>query len=294
MNEAVTLELSGAIMRRAGANLAGPLSFRSTAGRLGLVGDSSPLLDALTGRAQLTAGSARVVGCELERALASGVVGLAASDSPVPASFTTAEYLEYAARLSHGSTARAATETRRALQRFGLADLASRKLEALADYQRRALCIALSTLTSPSLVWLDAPLSGLDAPSAEYVSRLCAEAALQARVVIANPWPLTTSFERALLETCEELLLIEDGKLLVQGPPSQLFQATGHYLVTVTGDQLEAFGAALRDAGCRLQPRADAGHWSLELPQAASTDLVLDLALEHRVIVLELEPVYAH
>jgi len=277
----------------AGALSSAPLSVRSSAHRLGLVGDWEPLFQLLSGRTEAASGSAKILGCELEAALSSGVLGFSACDVPLPSSFTVTEYLRHAARLSHGSASRAVHDAQRALDRYGLAELAKRKLGDLMLYQQRALGIALSTLTAPAVVCLEAPLRKLDAPSADYIARLCGEAAAHSRVLLSAAMPSSPSPERSLLDACDELLVQKQGALLAQGAPSSVFAPGTRYFLSVKGPTIVAFSGALRAAGVRLDARAPSGSFSVELPAGgASSDLLLDTALEHGLTVLELEPLF--
>jgi ABC-type multidrug transport system ATPase subunit len=291
---APTLELRQFAARSAGAAWATPLSLRSDAERIGLVGDWEPLFQRLVGRPEAASGSAKVLGCELELTISRGILGFAACDALLPGSFTVTEYLTHAARLSHGSASRARHDAQRALERYGLSELAKRKLEGLVLYQRRALGIALATLTAPAVVCLEAPLRGLDAPSAEYIARLCGEAAAHARVLLSAALPGSASPERSLLDTCDELIVVRLGALVTQGPPSSVFTAGVRYSLAVKGPQIAAFAQALREAGVGLEPLQQTGSFSVELPggASASTDLLLDAALDHGLIVLELEPLF--
>ena len=288
-----TIELRGAIVRSAGAALTDALSCSSSAARVGLVGDWSALLKALTGRAQLTGGSAHVLGHELGSALRDGVVGLALCDPPLPEAFTVSEYLEHAARLSHGSLVRAQRETKQTLERFGLNEIAPRKLAQTTLFQRRALGVALANLSSPPVVWLESPLRGLDDAAADYVARLCAEAGTHSHLILSAPLPHAPSAERSLLETCDELLRLERGLLIAQGSPAHVLAASGRYLLSVSGENTAAYSNALRTAGCVVTSRDRAGDYVVELPQSGNTDVLLDTALEQHVIVVELEPVLA-
>jgi ABC-type multidrug transport system ATPase subunit len=288
-----TLELRQFAMRSGGAAWGAPLSLRSDAQRLGLVGDWEPLFQLLMGSAEATSGSAMVLGCELESAIAQGIMGFAACDAPLPGGFTVTEYLRHAARLSHGSTSRAAHDTQRALDRYGLAELAKRKIAELALYQRRALGIALSTLTAPAVVCLEAPLRGLDAPSADYIARLCYEAGAHCRVLLSAAVPSSPSAERSLLDRCDELFVRSRGALVAHGAPGSVFAARARYSLKVKGAQVAEFSRALADAGVQLERRSLSDDFSVALPESVSTDLLLDTAIEHELIVLELEPLLA-
>jgi ABC-type cobalamin/Fe3+-siderophores transport system ATPase subunit len=290
---APTLELRQLAVRSAGAAWATPLSVRSDARRIGLVGDWEPLFQLLTGRAEASGGSAHILGCALESAISCGVLGFAACDALLPVSFTVVEYLRHAARLSHGSTRRAVHDAQRALDRYGLAELAKKKLAELALYQQRALAIALSTLTAPAVVCLEAPVHGLDAASADYIARLCSEAAAHSRVLLSAALPSSPSAERSLLDACDEVLVRRHDGVLTSGAPNAVFAVGASYSLSVKGPQFAAFCRALSAAGVRFEPRTPAGSLSVEIPEGGSTDLLLDAALEHGLIVLELEPLIA-
>ena len=291
---APTIELVQFAVCAAGAQWSLPLSLRSDARRVGLIGDWEQLLQLLTGSAQASRGSARVLGCELETAVSSGVLGFAACDPPLPLSFTVSEYLRHAARLSHGSASRAVHDTARALDRYGLGELAKRKLGELALYQQRALGIALATLTAPTVVYLETPLRGLDAPSADYIARLCGEAAAHGRVLLSAALPSSPSAERSLLDSCEELFVQRQGTLVAHGAPSAVFGVFARYSLAVKGERIADFSATLRSAGVEIEPRDQPGSFVVELPASAGvgSDLLLDAALDHDLIVLELEPLF--
>ncbi|HYP78353.1 MAG TPA: hypothetical protein VER12_20415 [Polyangiaceae bacterium] len=292
---AATLELRQFTVRSAGTTWKGRLDLVSNAERVALVGDWAPLFQVLNGRASVASGSGSFLGCGLEAALSSGLVGFAACDPALPGSFTVMEYLRHAARLSHGSSSRAVHDATRTVDRFGLAELAPRKLAELALYQRRALGIAMASSTAPRLVCLEAPLRGLDAASAEYIARLCLEAARHGRLVWSATLPGGPSPERSLLDACDELFVLEHGALVAHGAPSAVFAAGARYSLQVKGPRIQDFLAELRSAGVRLEAQAEVGRFNVELPAAGSesTDLLLDSALHHGLTVLELVPVFA-
>src|SRR5689334_19270761 len=109
-DSAPTLDLRQFMPRAPGASWSSPISLRADAPRVGLVGDWQPLFELLVGRAETFGGTATVLGCALESAVSRGVLGYAACDPPLPGSFSVTEYLQHAARLSHGSASRAVGE----------------------------------------------------------------------------------------------------------------------------------------------------------------------------------------
>jgi len=289
---APTLELRQFAVRSAGPAWAAPLSLRSTAQRVALVGDWDPLFQVLSGRAEVASGEASILGNPLESAISGGILGFAACDPPLPGSFTVNEYLVHAARLIHGSLNRARQDAQRTLERYGLVELTKRKLAELVSHQRRALGIALATLTAPPVVCLETPLRGLDAPSADYIARLCGEAAAHSRLVLSSNLPASPSPERSLLDTCDDLFVVARGELLARGAPSAVFAASSRYTLCVTGDNIAAYASALGVQGVRVEARTEPGRFHVELPQTGteSSDVLLDTALEQGVIIVELEP----
>jgi sodium transport system ATP-binding protein len=291
--EPVTLELRDVTIRRAGSALLTSLSVRSDAHRLGLIGDWEPLFQALTGRAQLSSGSAQLMGCPLERALSRNVVGFAPCDAPLPGSFSVLEYLRHAARLSHGSPARALSDSKRALEQYRLEELATRKLGQLALFERRALAIVCAALSTPPVLCLETPLRGLDAEPADYIARLCNEAAKRSRVIASASFPSAPSPEHALLDACQELCVLSRGALVGQGTPTQILAPSTRYWLSVSGAKAGTFSALLEAAGCRLRERDGLGRYLVDLPESGTSDLLLDAARASELVVLELRPLSA-
>ena len=291
--EPATLELRDVTIRRAGSALLTSVSLRTDAQRVGLVGDWEPLFEALTGHAQVASGSAQFLGVELRQALARNVVGFAPCDPALPGSFSVLEYLRHAARLSHGSPARALADSKRALEEYRLSELATRKLSQLARFERRALGIVCASLSAPPVLCLETPLRGLDAEPADYIARLCTEAAKRSRLIVSANFPRAPSPEHALLDACQELCVISRGAVLAQGAPNQILAPSTRYLLCVRGAKAAAFSGVLEAAGCRLSESGGPGRYLVELPEGGSSDLLLDAALGSQLVVLELRPLSA-
>jgi ABC-type multidrug transport system ATPase subunit len=220
------------------------------------------------------------------------VVGFAPCDPPLPGSFSVLEYLRHAARLSHGSPARALADSKRALDEYRLSELAPRKLSELALFERRALGIVCASLSAPALLCLETPLRGLDAEPADYIARLCSEAAKRSRVIVSAHFPSAPSPEHALLDACQELCVLSRGAVLAQGAPKQILAPSTRYSLRVHGAKTAAFSGVLEAAGCRLSEQGP-GRYLVELPESGTSDLLLDAALASELVVLELRPLSA-
>jgi ABC-2 type transport system ATP-binding protein len=122
------------------------------------------------------------------------------------------EQIEYFARL-HGMTeidARAATEAW--LERVGVADRATSKVEALSLGNQQRVQLAAALVNDPELLVLDEPMSGLDPAGVEAIGAILAEEAA------AGPGVLFSSHQLDLVEhLCESVVIIDHGQLVVEG-----------------------------------------------------------------------------
>ena len=154
----------------------------------------------------------------------------------------------------------------------------------------RATCASLS---APPVLCLETPLRGLDAEPADYIARLCTEAAKRSRLIVSANFPRAPSPEHALLDACQELCVISRGAVLAQGAPNQILAPSTRYLLCVRGANAAAFSGVLEASGCRLSEQSGPGRYVVELPTSGSTDLLLDAALASQLVVLELRPLSA-
>jgi len=295
--DVATLELRAARFRDGAEALTSALTLRSSARVVGLVGEWGALFRALTGA--VVEGEARVRAVALGSALARGVVGFAPCDPELPPSFTVQEYLEHAARLVHGARRRATNEAQRALAIFELDASSRQKLGPIALADRRALVLAAAALNQPELCLVEAPLRGLDAPSADRLVRACARVAEHSRLVVSCEPPTTPSPARALLDLCEELFWLEDGKLIAQGVPDAVLASGSRHRITFAGARNQALEEALVGAGCPLAFRDEGavnGHpatrYIVELSPDMTAHTLLEAARSKGFAVLELEPLH--
>ncbi|MBO0839328.1 MAG: ATP-binding cassette domain-containing protein [Sciscionella sp.] len=167
-----------------------------------------------------TAGEATVAGVDL-RANPAGVrrkIGYVAQSGGSAADVTVAEELELQARLyrlSKMDTARRVTELCEQLDLSGLRD---RPCKTLSGGQRRRLDIALGLVHQPKLVFLDEPTTGLDPQSRanlwEHIRALRDDHGVTVF--------LTTHYLDEADALSDRLLVIDNGKIVAEGTPSEL------------------------------------------------------------------------
>ena len=169
------------------------------------------------------------------------------------------EQIEYLARL-HGMSAHdAQNATTTWLERVGIADRATDKVEALSLGNQQRVQLAAALVHEPELLVLDEPLSGLDPAGVDAIGAVLVEQAAAGRGV------LFSSHQLDLVEhLCESVDIIEKGRLVASGPVEELETAGKKRLVVrVEGDREGAWAANLPgttisriDGGLvRLHPR---------------------------------------
>jgi ABC-2 type transport system ATP-binding protein len=128
------------------------------------------------------------------------------------------ENLLYAARIYGTAGGGLRRRVEAALRRFGLpADAIDRPLRQLSRGQQQKVAIARSVLTTPSLLLMDEPTTGLDPRSKREVQRLVAE--LRAESVTTL---LCTHDMEEAEALCDRVLLMDHGRVLADGSPSAL------------------------------------------------------------------------
>ncbi len=142
------------------------------------------------------------------------------------------EQIEYFSQ-QHGLTAReAAAAATRWLERMGLADRASSKLEELSHGNQQRVQLAVALAHDPELLVLDEPFSGLDPIGIRTMRDVIHDRAAAGVGVIFS------SHQLDLVEdVCEDVVIIARGRIVAAGPIDELKARSGrrHLDVEVAG-----------------------------------------------------------
>lgn len=131
---------------------------------------------------------------------------------------STWENLLYAARLYDTAGRGLRRRVEEALARFGLArNTIDRPLRQLSRGQQQKVAIARSVLTSPSLLLMDEPTTGLDPRSKREVQRMVAELRDESVTTLL----CTHDMEEAEV-LCDRVLVMDRGRVLADGSPAAL------------------------------------------------------------------------
>jgi ABC-2 type transport system ATP-binding protein len=109
------------------------------------------------------------------------------------------------------------------LERVGLADKAASLTEKLSGGQAQRLSIACALVHGPDVLFLDEPTGALDPQARRNLWDLLRSIAAEGRTVV-----LTTHHMDEAETLCQRVAIMDHGKILRMGPPSELVRGLGY------------------------------------------------------------------
>ncbi len=207
------------------------LSFEIPAGQIvGFLGPNgagkSTTLKMLTGMIEPSGGSATVCGYDLRSAPleVKRRVGFVPESGAVFESLTGLEYLQMVAALYGIAEEAALIRIRQFIAFFDLSfeTLTDKLLGAYSKGMRRKVVITAALLHNPPVVFFDEPLDGLDANAAVGFKALIQMLAKEGKTIVYSSHILDV-VERV----CDRVIIIDKGRLLLDGRPEELVAAHG-------------------------------------------------------------------
>jgi ABC-2 type transport system ATP-binding protein len=187
------------------------------------------------------AGHARVLGHDLVREadLVRGRVSLTGQLASVDEDLTGLENLVLLARLLGHGRRQARTRAGELLDAFGLGEAARRLVKTYSGGMRRRLDLAASLVTTPDLLFLDEPTTGLDPRSRNQLWEIVRALAASGATVL-----LSTQYLDEADQLADRIAVIDRGKVIAEGTPGQLKLSVGGGALRVRlrdpGDRPEA------------------------------------------------------
>ena len=221
------------------------------------------------------AGTARIDGHDVvaEPARARAVLGLTGQSVALDDRQTGRENLVMVGRLGHLGRRAARARAAELLERFDLVDAADRRVEGWSGGMRRRLDLAMSLVSTPRLLFLDEPTTGLDPAGRATMWDAIGELVDSGTTIV-----LTTQYLEEADRLADRVVLVDGGRVAAEGTPAQLKARVGGErleLEFARADALTAAEQALRPQGAA----ADASGSRLTLPSdgtAAHLHAVLD------------------
>src|SRR5688572_7147743 len=173
---------------------------------------------------QPDAGSARVLGHDVvgEADAVRGLVSLTGQLASVDEDLTGRENLILIGRLLGMKSKDAGERADELLDAFGIAEASGRLVKNYSGGMRRRLDIAASIVVTPELMFLDEPTTGLDPRSRNQVWDMIRAFAEEGTTIL-----LCTQYLEEADQLCEGIAVIDRGKVIAEGTPSQLKASVG-------------------------------------------------------------------
>jgi ABC-2 type transport system ATP-binding protein len=210
-------------------------------------------------------GSVRVGGHDVVRdpAAVRRTIGLAGQNAGLEEKMTGRENLVMAGRLYQLGAREARRRADEVLERFGLTDVADRRVETYSGGMRRRIDLGASLVGRPRLLLLDEPTTGLDPRSRAQVWEFVRDLAREGAAVL-----LTTQYLEEADELAQEIVVIDHGRVIAADTPEALKRDIGQdVLEIVLGSPAALDEAITLLAGVGTEhPAADAGDCRLTIP----------------------------
>jgi daunorubicin resistance ABC transporter ATP-binding subunit len=189
-------------------------------------------------------GSARVLGTDVatDPQRVRTTIGLAGQYAAVDELLTGTENLVMVGRLYGMNRATARSRAAELLTRFALDDAKDRPAKTYSGGMRRRLDLAASIVAAPPVLMLDEPTTGLDPRS-----RIGMWDVIEGLVDDGTTVLLTTQYLEEADRLCSDIVVIDHGRVIATGTPSDLKGRLGGSVleVTVASAAREAAAAAL-------------------------------------------------
>jgi ABC-2 type transport system ATP-binding protein len=207
----------------------------------------------LAGMIKPTSGEARVAGFDVvtHAIEVKQRIGYVPESSALYESLTAREYLHLVASLHHQEPAAARERIDELLERFDLAAARDQRLTEYSKGMKQKVLIASALMHRPDVLFLDEPLTGLDANAALVVKELLRSLAAQGRTIFFCSHVL-----EVVERVCTRIVIVDKGRVVADGTPGAIAERTGasslegafvaltgrRDAAAVTQDLLEALG----------------------------------------------------
>ncbi|MFI9328982.1 ATP-binding cassette domain-containing protein [Kitasatospora sp. NPDC052868] len=178
-------------------------------------------------------GTARVAGYDVVRE-AEAVrrrIGLAGQHAAVDEGLTGRDNLRLFGRLHRLGARGARSRADELLERFDLVEAGGRLVRTYSGGMRRRLDLVASLVTSPPVLFLDEPTTGLDPRSRQEIWSTVRELAEGGTTVL-----LTTQYLEEADRLADDIVVVDQGAAIATGPPDRLKAAIGTRLSVTLAD----------------------------------------------------------
>jgi ABC-type multidrug transport system ATPase subunit len=199
------------------------VDLRISSGTFGLLGPNgagkTTLIKILSTQMQATSGEVTIDGMRIgaDRATVRERLGYLPQYFGAYPQLTAAEFLDYMGRLAHiHPAARRKEAVEAALEAVALTDVRDKRAGTFSGGMTRRLGIAQAILSEPSFLIVDEPTVGLDPEERIRFRKILGRLSRDRAILIS------THIVGDISSTCEEIAVLNFGRLLFHGPPVEL------------------------------------------------------------------------
>jgi ABC-2 type transport system ATP-binding protein len=198
-------------------------------------------------------------------------IGIAAQELSVDWFFTIEKLLYFQAGYYGLSTKSAKNKVDELLNRLGLDKKRNSRLRQLSGGMKRRFQIAKALVHDPDILILDEPTAGVDVELRHDLWKYLKELHHDGKTIL-----LTTHYIEEAELLCENVAIIDEGKILKEGSPKQLTKELGKSGVTVqTGQNINNIESLLPELTYTVEDSRL--HFSVKDPEKAIPDIIQKL-----------------
>ena len=196
------------------------------------------------------------------------LIGVVSQENNLDTDLTVFENLTVFARFFEIDRAEAARRAEELIGFFGLVEKQDTVIETLSGGMKRRLTIARALINRPRLVILDEPTTGLDPQARALIWERLRALRAQGSTII-----LSTHYLEEAERFCDRLVIMDGGKILVEGRPAEIVAARMGRAVIETLDDPTVIDCLERE-GVAYERFGDMVHISTDTPDALVQRLV--------------------
>jgi ABC-2 type transport system ATP-binding protein len=245
------IELDHLAVRLGGRAILDGLTAALSGRSIGLLGPNgagkSTLINTLLGFHAPAAGSARIFGTDIRQAKAlRRLIGYMPENDAFISHMSAVRFVRYMAELAGLPPEPALERAHEAFFYVGLGEARYRKLGTYSLGMKQLAKLAQAIAHGPRLLLLDEPTNGLDPPARQRMIRLIREIRDAGRTHIL----ISSHLLRDVEETCEEVLILKDGRIAAQCDLEAERRANRRFVELETLGTSVSFTGAIEGLGC--------------------------------------------
>ena len=223
------------------------ISFNVSCGEIfGLLGPNgsgkTTLFRILSTLMPVTAGTVRILGHDLATEVKAirNLLGVVFQHPGLDVKLTVAENLRHHGHLYGLAGKSLRSRISELLERFGVSDRATERVEVLSGGLQRRVEIAKALLHAPRVLLLDEPTSGLDVSVRRQLNDYLAMLAQTENILV-----LLTTHLLDDAEVCSRVGILDHGRLVALGAPEELKTDVGGDVIIIQSTDSETLGTAI-------------------------------------------------